>query len=242
MTDVSARFIREVAQHEMTIAHDDGLYRHLKFRHTGNCYSGYYWFDLITVPGTLIFQGDGTSFVFSREEDMFGFFRMSAWRGRPNPTYWSEKLTCKRREDVKSYDQEIFEQKVKEAFVEAARYGGVPSGTGRALRDLVLDDREIYFEDGARQALEAFEHDGFRFSDTWEWSFRDYDWWFLWALEAILWGIGKYDEHHGRKSRWLPGAEVTVDLPDEPVDSPETETVTVRRRPVVTVELPGGAS
>jgi hypothetical protein len=33
----------------------------------------------------------------------------------------------------------------------------------------------------------------FRFEDTWEWSFKDYDWWFLWACQAIVWGIAQYD-------------------------------------------------
>ncbi|NUP45234.1 MAG: hypothetical protein HOY76_51485 [Streptomyces sp.] len=35
--------------------------------------------------------------------------------------------------------------------------------------------------------------EGFRFSDVWEWSFSDYDWMFLWACHAIVWGIARYD-------------------------------------------------
>jgi hypothetical protein len=58
-TDIAERFAKETAEHDMEIVHDDGLYRHLRFRHQGPNYSSWYWFDLITVPGSLIFRGDG---------------------------------------------------------------------------------------------------------------------------------------------------------------------------------------
>ncbi|MEU0937663.1 hypothetical protein [Embleya sp. NPDC005971] len=37
--------------------------------------------------------------------------------------------------------------------------------------------------------------EGYRFSDVWEWSFRDYDPSFLWACHAIVAGIARYDAH-----------------------------------------------
>ena len=33
----------------------------------------------------------------------------------------------------------------------------------------------------------------FTFTDVWEWEFKDYHWWFLWACHAIVWGIAQYD-------------------------------------------------
>jgi hypothetical protein len=57
----------------------------------------------------------------------------------------------------------------------------------------VLNNEEIYYESGARAALDGFDHKGFQFYDTWEWDFRDYDWWFLWACQAIVWGIAQFD-------------------------------------------------
>ena len=41
--------------------------------------------------------------------------------------------------------------------------------------------------------LDSFEHKGFQFHDAREWEFRDYDWWFVWACHAIVWGIAQYD-------------------------------------------------
>ena len=198
---IATRFARETADHRMTVLHDDGLYRHLRFQEhvwrpplIDPVPRSFYWFDLITVPGSLIFRGDGESFVFARVEDMFKFFRGPA--GRINPGYWSEKLTSAR--EVRKYDRDIFEQRVKEAFVDAVRDREAPAGLGRAVREQILDPDGLFTdgagtEESAHQILRDFEFKGFCFSDTWEWDFRDYDWWFLWSLHAIVWGIAQYD-------------------------------------------------
>jgi hypothetical protein len=233
--EIADRFARETAEHEMTVLHDDGLYRHLRFMRPQN---SAYWFDLITVPHALIFRGDGESFVFSRIEDMFGFFRSGIGADgtlRINPHYWSEKLTSD-RDSVMKYDQDLFQQLVKEHVAEAIRERTAPRGISRAVRDL-FENSDITWEDGARRALEAFEFgegwkatcscgeeatfeflseasswrsshitpssvshrtsvdraEGWRFEDTWEWDFKGYDWWFLWACFGIVWGIQRYD-------------------------------------------------
>lgn len=194
--DVSARFAREAADHEMTVLHDDGLYRHLRFKAPQ---TSMYWFDLITVPGSLIFRGDGESFVFARVQDMFEFFRGQ----RINPVYWSEKLTSN-RDVAKRYDPDLFRAYVTETFVERARFEGVPAGTGAALRREVLEYAD--YEHEARDALQAFDYRGFRFWDVWDVSFHDYDWWFLWSLHAIVWGIAQYDAH--RAGEPMPRAAI----------------------------------
>lgn len=194
--DILARFRGDTANHAMEVLHDDGLYRHLRFRRqvwepplAKPRTTGMYWFDLVTIPGALIFQGDGQSFIFRRLTDMFEFFR----RQHVNPSYWAEKLAC--GSEVMEYSAEEFVTQVADMFVDAARYGGVPAGTGRALLDEVLNDDVIHDEREAHRALADFEHKGFRFYDTWEYSFRSYNWWFLWALHAIVWGIAQYDAH-----------------------------------------------
>jgi hypothetical protein len=252
MTEISQRFVKEVAEHELTIAHDDGLYRHLKFRHTGKCYSGYYWFDLVTVPGALFFQGEGDGFAFRCTEDMFELFRDSAYVGRPNVGYWAQKLAGPTGQQVMNYSPEKLKAWLADVVREATEDGRLP-GLPAAVREEILEAEEFGWEDetAARALLERFRYydpvDGetaaarhrrcpdFEFSDLWEVSFRDYDWWFLWALEAILWGIGKYDETRGGKSRWRPARPVeTVELPDI--------FEAAQPRSVVTVELPGGGA
>lgn len=227
--DVFERFTRETAGHEMTVLHDDGLYRHVRFM---NPKSSGYWFDLMTVPGMLVFCGDGDSFVFRRIPDMFEFFRGRV--GRINPHYWSEKLAADPG-SVMVYDQELFEQQVKEHVAEAIMDRSAPRGISRAVKEM-LDDGDISWEGGARRELEQFEYSAYRascwcgvnelltddvdatawgyeharetdsrhgakveplgcftFDDTWEWEFKDYHWWFLWACHAIVWGIAQYD-------------------------------------------------
>lgn len=233
---VGKLFAIDTAEHEMTILHDDGLYRHIRFMRPAP-QSSSYWYDLITVPHALIFRGDYESHVFGRViEDMFAFFRSNPDRNsmRISPDYWSQKLTSD-RDCVKSYSQDMFEQLVKEATVEAIRYGNAPRGIGKAVRERILNDEDIHYEDGARRALNDFEHgakkkieclrcgqaievedddiapiawrrqhdghpqtkqhiEGFRFSDTWEWSFADFEHSYLWACHAIVAGIARYDE------------------------------------------------
>lgn len=205
MDKIADRFKRETAQHEMTVVHDDGLYRHLKFRRSywrppllKQQRSSFYWFDLITVPGALIFQGDGDTFAFRRDEDMFAFFRMSAWNGRPNVTYWAEKVTTD-RDALKRYDGELFVRVMREHYVELIRDRGVPPGTSKALLSFA-EDYDLSYEVNAHTFLNEFEYDGFQFEDTWELyeRFRDYDRWFLWALHAIVWGIAQYDQHRAK--------------------------------------------
>lgn len=182
--------------HQLTIRHDDGLYRHLRFKSPDH---GTYWFELITVPNALVFRGDGESFTFSRFTDMFEFFRGNSHEGI-NPDYWSEKLTSARDAAFK-YDPESFRAQVWE---HVRHYGQEYRGLAKAVQAHFFDgwaDYNFHDETEARAALESFEYvpddstlKPFRFTDTWEWSFRGFDWWFLWACHAIVWGIAQYDQ------------------------------------------------
>jgi hypothetical protein len=155
--DVFERFTHDTASHEMTVLHDDGLYRHVRFM---NPKSSGYWFDLLTVPGMLVFCGDGDSFVFRRIPDMFAFFRGKV--GRIDPHYWSEKLAADPG-SVMAYDQDLFEQQVKEHVADAIRYRAAPRGISRAVKNL-LENGDITWEGGARRELEQFEFSSYRAS------------------------------------------------------------------------------
>lgn len=187
----AARFAADTRNFELTVLHDDGLYRHLRFvrpRPRGS----EYWFDLITWPGRLAMCGDvGDGYVFSRLSDMFEFFRADR-RWGINPHYWAEKLGGG-RQPVQAYSEELLRQRVVEQFVEDAKWGGVPPGTGKHLRTWVLDE-DLGDERTARNVLEDFAFQGYEFKDVWEWDFHDYDSSFLWACHAIVWGIGRYDK------------------------------------------------
>jgi hypothetical protein len=188
--EIAARFARDTASHQMTVLHDDGLYRHLRFSSNPRGY-GEYWFDLITWPGRLAMVGDvGDDYVFTRLPDMFEFFRADR-RWGINPHYWAEKLGAGRR-SVQEYSEDAFRQIVRELFVSAVECGEAPRGLGKAIRADILD-QDLWDEGEARKLLESFEYKGFTFGETWEYSFRDYESSFLWACYAIQWGIARYD-------------------------------------------------
>ena len=190
--EIEKRFKAETADHEMTVLHADGLYRHLRFRAPD---TGFYWFDLITWPGKLAFVGDGTGLTFARVEDMFTFFRNPQYG--INPVYWSEKLVTD-RDSVKTFSAAKFTKRVAEALTWAEEtFPGVTAAWAEHT-----EDHDTEYEVNAREALDdfTFRPDGadyrskpFTFTDTLEWDLRDYDWWFLWACHAIVWGIGQYD-------------------------------------------------
>lgn len=186
---IAERFASDTAGHQMTVLHEDGLYRHLRFR---SLKTSEYWFDLITWPGCLTIRGDyGDAYTFDRERDMLPFFRADR-RWGINPHYWSQKIDCGRR-SVQEYSEATFRQIVCELFVGAVQCGDAPRGLGKAVRAEILD-QELNDEGEARQLLESFEFKGFDFGETWEYSFRDYERSFIWACHAIVWGIGQYDK------------------------------------------------
>ncbi|THV27917.1 hypothetical protein [Glycomyces paridis] len=197
--DSRTRFARETAQHELTIIHDDGPFRHLRFARPGS--SGY-WVEITTVPGALVFRGDGDTWTFARTEDMFAFFRGDG--GSINPQYWAEKITDG-RDRARHYDEDAFRRVVLEEFSERLVDGEIPlDRAGEALTRLargVLDDETVADEAEARAALERFEFpvggvagSVARFADTWEWDFTRWDWWYLWACHAIVHVIKLYDQ------------------------------------------------
>lgn len=214
---IAEQFPRDVAEHQLEVLHDDGLYRHLKCSQPEHSWQ--FWFEVVTWPGSLAVRGDfGNGYVFSRTEDMFQFFRNSAGI---NPGYWAEKLPDHGR-TVKVYSESAFRDQYEEAVAEyekdeypellaayqrdlaawqaspqASRLSTKPTAptSPARLRELCTrydEDGDLAYEEGARPLLRELEEAGAA-SDTWEWSFTDYDRPFLWACHAIVWAIDQYD-------------------------------------------------
>lgn len=187
----AARFKREAAGHEMTILHEDGLYRHLAF---ADPKGSFYRFDLVTWPHNLMVRGDGFSFAFSvyPTDDLFDLFRRTA-SGGINPGYWQEKVTAGRG-DIKSWSEDLFRAwLVEEAATHEARFPGAVAAVGQQI--LHSDEHNLEYRGTAEYAVASFDHGDFRLRipDEWEQSFEDYSWEFLFACHAIVWGIGQYD-------------------------------------------------
>lgn len=188
----AATFIKDVAQHAMTVIRDDGLSRHLRFAKPG---TSCMYFDLITWSGHLCYTGDMGTFVFSRIDDMFRFFRPSAddvERRGPLPInrpYWAEKLlAADRNGGWQEFCRDTFREAVEQYMDDAEASAEVRE----AVEDQVLsraDDGEHF----ACQAVYDFDEHGFRFHDFFEHRLWDYTYRFTWCCMAIVWGIQQYD-------------------------------------------------
>jgi hypothetical protein len=209
-------FLKDVEKHGVTILLDNGVYRHVRCQDpkASTCH-----FDIITYPGHLCYSGDMGSFVFSRLNDMFEFFRTdrrSDGKLGINRSYWGEKLQAVDRDGYKSSHKRFSEEKlaaqVEEIVAEwISEYEGDPALEGEAsaaakkafeeeLREAIEDDVDSYLHDGEHEARKAvaefaFKKDGhtYEFNDTWEWDCEDYTYRFTWSCLAIAWAIAKYD-------------------------------------------------
>lgn len=200
VADSAERFARETAGHTMTILHDNGLYRHLKFADPGR---GLHYFDLITWPHGLLVRGDGPNFAFSAypTTDLFDLFKGSASEGI-NPGYWQEKVVAGQ---VKSWSEEQFRAWLTTKATEAeVRFPGLTEAVDEQI--LNSDEHSIEYEATARWALAEFTHGDYclRFPVEWEQSFDDFSWEYLWGCHAIVEGIRQYD---------AAKAEAAVDVP-----------------------------
>lgn len=225
---LAERFAKDTANHVMTVLHDDGLYRHLRFRDPG---SSFYWFDIVTWPGSLAIRGDCGGFMFSRTDDMFEFFRRNGNSRGINPGYWSEKLPDNGR-SVHQYSEDVLRAKLPPLLDEyeaeyparAADYEvAKASYDATALMDrwpyaiggprepykpkTPADVREIV-TDHDEDGLLAYEEGARQLlsalesahvvSDTFEWDLTDWDWQYLWCCHAIAWGVAQYDAANRR--------------------------------------------
>lgn len=190
--DIAARFAGDTAKHQMTVLHDDGLYRHLRFAPESNSLD---WWDLITWPYNLIVNGSHDSFHFCRfgpdTRDMFVLFRDSRAGGSINPEYWEEKL---RAGKAKGWSEAKFRSFVaEEAAALEVRYPGTVKAVGKQI--LNSDEHSTEYAETARFACAQFHHGDvtLRFPDEWDLSFEEFDWRYLWQCHAVVDGIRRYD-------------------------------------------------
>lgn len=185
------RFVDDTARHVMTVKHDDGLYRHVRYQRPGD---SAYWYDLVTWPGFLAITGDMGAWLFARTPDMFSFF---GERPSINPHYWSGKLQTEGgRRQATVYSADVYRRSVQEWLDEQA--DELSPAEADELRAAAHEDLLPPWgewensEHDAHERLRDFEHEGIRISDSWEWSLREYDYGFLWCCWAIVTGIKQW--------------------------------------------------
>lgn len=211
-------FLKDVATHVMSVKLDRGIYRHLEFRQADGSWN--HGFHIITTPWRLIITGDMGTWVFSRLEDMFCFFRSKD--GRINLGYWAEKCVngahgCS--QECKVYDGDAYkanligslnnydltdEQRAKVVkeldeidFSDRYRIVGEIEGF-----KVYLDEEDPYIttaEFVRRGCPPDRKREVFRFVDVWEVEIEEYSYHFIWCCYAIAWAIQQYDAARAEK-------------------------------------------
>jgi hypothetical protein len=198
-----AAFQKDTAGHQLTVLHEDGLYRHFRMSAPGTRWGSW---DIVTWPGHLATSGDiADGLTFSREPDMVRNFFGKMRGNRPyfaddapsiDFRYWAEKLQGDQRDNVKTYVHGDFLQYVKEILTDRVE---IERMTQEQADQLLAEVEEIPdYEPEVRQWLNA--HDDI-FSESWEHSFKDYTFHFQVACYAINAAVQAY------LARPLPSAD-----------------------------------
>lgn len=183
------RFKRDTADHKLTVKMDNGVYRHLVV--SSPKLGGVMAYQIVTSPFMLFYYGDMGTYVFSRLEDMFQFFRRED--GGINEGYWYEKMEA---EDRHSPCKCVSEKKLKEALKQYAEDHDFPEEITKELMewsnsvemsgsvDTICSAVETMASDFCNHTIEGF----------WEYDIQDYSFHYLWCLHAIVKAINMYDE------------------------------------------------
>lgn len=181
---VEERFRADIAQHEMTVLHNDGVYRHLRFKRPDTFM---YHFDVVTWPGYLTITGDMDTFTFARLEDMFEFFRSGTGI---NPGYWGEKVKAGA---YKRYDEDYAHQASVEHLDEWAEHEEPEAAAyKRQLLQELIAGSEGQGESDFRYGLSRI---GEPYGDWWwEADLHPHTFQFLWCCWAIRHAVTAFAE------------------------------------------------
>lgn len=192
-------FLRDVANHKLTIINDNGLNRHIRLSYEN---SSAYYFDIITWNGYLTICGDMGTYVFSRLGNMFEFFRhdISDTTYTINPSYWGEKLKAVCRDgDYEEFSRDRFKSNVKSYFDISWDEEYIEADKNQCWGEIESAIRYCEHEYSYYKAINNFEFeysDGgkFTFQDFWEYDNKEYSFHYIWCCYAIVYAIRQYDK------------------------------------------------
>ena len=191
------RFVRNTAEHEMSVLHEDGLYRHVRFAQPG---TSTYYYDLVTWPGNLVICGDAGDWHFARIRDMFEFFTRKNGATGIDPHYWAQKLQGRTaHRDAEQFSEATYRAHVRQWLEqhledEQPEDGDRSDALRGAVQSELLQEGEYgdISEQEAHRRLREFEHEGTTIYDPADWDLREYHPAFLWACWAIVEGVARY--------------------------------------------------
>lgn len=186
-------FLETVKDHELTVNIDHGVFRDLTIKKTDTGHRSYH---ITTRPNSLIFTGDMGSFVFTRLNDMFRFFRSDEYK--INPDYWAEKVQAQDMwGGVKAFDSKYAKASLEQALQEfiACCHPEFDEADIIKAKDAV-EEVDCSDEESFETAMNDWDEDDagdFRPSDYFDVDPRTYTYRYLWCCYAIVHAIKLYD-------------------------------------------------
>lgn len=186
------QFLHDVRNHKMEIIKDEEIFRHIRFKQPDSCNM---YFDLITLPGLLLYTGDMGTFVFSRVHDMFRFFRNEKNKLEPSFGYWAEKCLAEdtRSNGIREFDIEKFKECVIEDTLSHLEKESIEELTEDEMEEI---EHLLRCNDEYEAVEEIRNHDSeiIPLTDFFENTLTSGTVRYLWCCYAIQWGIMQYDE------------------------------------------------
>lgn len=177
--DIYESFLKNTANHKLTVEHDIDGHRTL---HVGEPGTGMWHWKVITSPFYLTIIGDiADGYTFTRTYDMLDFFGRGDHPSRYddgspaiNPHYWAEKLTRGGRRSVKEYSEkgavrdltEMLDDSEKLGLEALKDYDDARKVINQYIAAEGIDDAEYLRRQAARQVpLLDFGEDYFGFGN-----------------------------------------------------------------------------
>lgn len=200
ITPTLEQFLKDIASHQLTVNLDQGVFRDLTIARP-NTVSMHY--NITTRPGYLVITGDMGSFVFTRLNDMFKFFRSDDGY-EINLGYWEEKLEAVNRGNgAQAFSVDTVSQILKDHLndhLEGLDCGHSTSDEAKAeeakeaIQNLIglaeSDEHDFYSK--LREWDPKYDG-GVDMECWWEWDFKDYTYHYIWCCYAIVHAIKLYD-------------------------------------------------
>lgn len=172
-------FRKDTTAHRLTVQHEDGLYRHLRWAKPG---TGECAIEVTSIPGYLIVTGDMGSWTFHRHgsPDLLaeGFFTGNARYDR-----WASKLeAADTRVGLRDFSEETLKATVEEAIEEWSE------GDAELRETLHQETYLIRSAESTEEALSSmvdFGFSGYSFDEVRESDVTEYTFQFRWICLAL---------------------------------------------------------
>ena len=194
-TPTLEQFLEDVKNHELTICQNDCVYRHLEFK---NPKHHNHYFSISTLPNYLLITGYMGTLVFSRQYDMFDFFRSDDLK--INPYHWSRQIQSTTQRAAEASFLEFDLNKIIEYAQEKLNHFLESNELSEVDKEELLEefDRKILSCSGDEfeivGEIKNFNCHSFKFIDFLEDDYTEYTYGYIWLCYAIVWGIKKFDE------------------------------------------------